>query len=74
MPKMRNIFENDEDFIGIKLIGNGDTKIWYTPFPIEQIAKYQRGKIFSKFMFLHFCRLITTRKPIIDHGFAFFGN
>jgi len=28
MPKMRNIFENDEDFIGLKLIGNGDTKIW----------------------------------------------
>ena len=42
MPKMRNIFENNEDFIGLKLIGNGDTKIWYTPFPIEQIAKYQR--------------------------------
>jgi hypothetical protein len=40
--KMRNIFENDEDFLGLKLIGNGDTKICYTPFPIEQIAKYQR--------------------------------
>jgi hypothetical protein len=27
MPRMRNILKNDEDFIGLKLIGNGDTKI-----------------------------------------------
>ena len=25
-------------------------------------------------MFLHFCGLIMTGKPIIDHGFAFFGD
>jgi hypothetical protein len=28
MPKMRNILENEEDFIRLKLIGNGDTKTW----------------------------------------------
>ena len=42
MPRMRNLFENDEDFIELKLIGNGALKIWFSPFPIEQIAKYQR--------------------------------
>jgi hypothetical protein len=25
-------------------------------------------------MFLHFCGLIRTGKPIIDHVFAYFGN
>jgi hypothetical protein len=43
MPKMRIfILKMMKYIIGLKLIGNGDTNIWYTPFPIEQIAKYQR--------------------------------
>ena len=42
MTKRRNLFENDEDFMELKLIGNGALKFWFTPFPIEQIAKYQR--------------------------------
>jgi hypothetical protein len=28
MTKMRIVFENDEDFIELKLIGNGEPKIW----------------------------------------------